>query len=387
MTENKKNEKKRYKQLTFWFQVFLIFFLFLFIVGFVLVMLNAPAEKWIGGLLGLTDDTAKNRILSFIGIGMGGILIALQALASYKRAKAMEDAANAHAQANQNTELGQRQERLKNAIEHLGHDSVSVRLGGAYELFHLAEDNRELNQTVLDILCAHIRQTTSEREYRENYPVKPSEEIQSLLTLLFVSNHRVFLGCHINLQKSWLNGANLRKARLTNAGLGHIYLENANINETMMQGVDLINASLTQANFTNAEIQGAWLINANLTNSILSGAKMQGANLMYANMENTTLKKTQMQAVSFYNAQIQKTHFINTQIQGAKFRQPYYEENFEFIIKSSMYKEDDFNTLHFDDIANKKKIQKGIITGHYNEEEAEEWIAEYKKAVAVFSDK
>ena len=79
---------------------------------------------------------------------MGGVLLAIQALMSYKRAKAMEDAANAQAEAanaqaaaakaqaaaakaqaaatkeqakaNQNTEQGQRQERLKNAIEHLG---------------------------------------------------------------------------------------------------------------------------------------------------------------------------------------------------------------------------------------------------------------------------
>ena len=41
--------------------------------------------------------------------------------------------------------------------------SDSVRLGGAYELFHLAQDTEELRQTVLDILYAHIRRTTGER--------------------------------------------------------------------------------------------------------------------------------------------------------------------------------------------------------------------------------
>ena len=95
----------------------------------------------------------KYDTLKFLGIGMGGILLALQALASHRRAKAMEDAANQQAKATRNTEQGQRQERLKNAIEHLGHKSDSVRLGGAYELFHLAEDNQKVSQTVLDILC------------------------------------------------------------------------------------------------------------------------------------------------------------------------------------------------------------------------------------------
>ena len=78
---------------------------------------------------------------------MGGILVALQALMSYKRAKAIEETAS-------HTEQGLRQERLKNAIEHLGHEKDSVRLGGAYELFHLAEDNKDLRKTALDFFYA-----------------------------------------------------------------------------------------------------------------------------------------------------------------------------------------------------------------------------------------
>ena len=54
-------------------------------------------------------------------------------------------------------------------------------------------------------------------EYREAHKSKPSEEIQSLLTLLFVQKHAVFKDCHINLQGSWLNGADLRDARLWKA--------------------------------------------------------------------------------------------------------------------------------------------------------------------------
>ena len=50
------------------------------------------------------------------------------------------ETAKSQADAVLKTEQGQRQDRLKNAIEHLGHKSDSVRLGGAYELFHLAKD-------------------------------------------------------------------------------------------------------------------------------------------------------------------------------------------------------------------------------------------------------
>ena len=205
-------------------------------------------KNCVSGLVGLT---AKNKILTFLGIGMGGILFILQVLASHRRAKAMEDAANEQAnsakaqarateeqaRANENTEQGQRQERLKNAIEHLGHGKDTVRLGGAYELFHLAkdakEDTEDLRQTVLDILCAHIRWTTGESEYQKAHASKPSEEVQSLLTLLFVKEHEVFKGCDINLWGCWLNGADLQGARLQKAILNGAHLQGATLTEAL----------------------------------------------------------------------------------------------------------------------------------------------------------
>ena len=383
MTENKKNNKKWYRQLTFWFQGFLIFFLLVFATGFVLVMLNDTKADLIGGLLGLVDnnDAKKDEILSFIGIAMGGILIALQALASYRRAKAMEDAASAqagaskaHAQANQYTERGQRQERLKNAIEHLGHSSVSVRLGGAYELFHLAEDNRELNQTVMDILCAHIRGTTKKEKYRGKYKGIPSEEIQSLLTLLFVSNYRVFTGCYINLQGSWLNGANLEYARLTNADLSYAYFVNANLQRAQMQAVSLLDTRLLDAR--------------------LSGSKMQVANFAAADMRMVKFIETQMQAAYFLSTNMQDAVFMQAQMGGVNrgIGIPV-GQSFESIIEKGIGKKTDLSGIEFGDRENKIEIGQDmttdgyadIYTGAYTEEEAEEWITEYNEATAVFT--
>lgn len=193
----------------------LVFLLVVLSLAFVVAMFSEN-PTWAFELVGVGQ---KYEVLKFLGIGMGGIVLALQALASHRRANAMEDAANQQAKATRNIEQGQRQERLKNAIEHLGHNSDSVRLGGAYELFHLAEDNPELCLTVLDILCAHIRRTTTEGEYRKSHKSKPSEEVQSLLTLLFVQDHTVFKGFHIDLHGSWLNGANLPGARLEKVDL------------------------------------------------------------------------------------------------------------------------------------------------------------------------
>ena len=286
----------------------LLIFLFLL---FLAVMFLEIIETRIVQLLGVSQ---KSEALKFLGIGMGGILLALQALASHKRAKAMEEAAKAQAEAtgeqakaNQNAEKGQRQERLKNAIEHLGHQSVSVRLGGAYELFHLAQDTEDLRQTVLDILCAHIRRTTGENEYRKKHKSKPSEEIQSLLTLLFVQEHEVFKGLHINLQGSWLNGADLNHAHLEKAVLIEAYLQEANLEGAHLQG----------AKFEGAHLQGAWLRVAHLQEATLEGAHLQGAWLVGAYLQGATLKEAHLQGADLEGAHLQGAWLVGAHLQGA----------------------------------------------------------------------
>ena len=301
------------------FQIVLIVLLILLVVVFVVVM-SSENPEWIFNLLGVAEKgESKYEALKFLGIGMGGILIALQALMSYKRAKAMEDAV-------EKTEQGQRQDRLKNALEHLGHKKDSVRLGGAYELFHLAEDNEELRQTVLDILCAHIRQTTGEYEYQNqkkyNVPEDvgdvsaPSEEVQSLLNLLFVQDHDVFKGLRADLGGSWMSGADLRTARLENAVLVGVDLQEAKLTRANLQGANLERAQLQRANLDAANLQGSNLTRANLQRVDLTRANLQGSNLTRANLQRAKLKGANLQGVDLKGANLQRAKLQRAKLQG-----------------------------------------------------------------------
>ncbi len=303
----------------------LLVFLVIISIG---VMGSDYVKNCVSGLIGLT---AKNKILTFLGIGMGGILFILQVLASHRRAKAMEAAANEQAnsakaqarateeqaRANENTEQGQRQERLKNAIEHLGQGKDTVRLGGAYELFHLAEDNKDLRKTAFDMLCLHIRQTTGEKGYQENYKSKPSEEIQSLLTLLFVQDHEVFKGLQINLQGIWLNGADLRKARLQGAILAGTHLQRATLSEARLQEANLVQARLQGADLREAQLQKVDLSKARLQGAILQGAKLQCAKLIESYLQGAFLYLARLQKADFHWAYLQGAYLENAHLQGA----------------------------------------------------------------------
>lgn len=281
---------------------------------FFATMFSSEAAVYIGNRLGLKQ---KSEIITFLGIGMGGVLVAVQALMAYKRSKAMEDVVDAHARANRNTELGQRQERLKNAIEHLGHGSDSVRLGGAYELFHLAQDNVELRETVFEILCSHIRGTTRKVGYQQSSKATPSEEIQSLMNLLFVKPHDVFENLMADLQGSHLNGVDLTRARLSGALLSKTRLHGASLSDANLVGAFLADAQLQGAYMVRAQLQGAFLFNAQLQDANLGKSQMQGANLCEVRFQGANLAWAQMQGTNLIGVQMQGVNFLETDMRGA----------------------------------------------------------------------
>ena len=422
------------------FQIALIALLILLGIVFVVVMCFENPE-WIFNRLGVSEkEQPKYEALKFLGIGMGGILIALQALMSYKRAKAMEETVS-------HTEQGLRQERLKNAIEHLGHERDSVRLGGAYELFHLAEDSKDLRKTALDMLCLHIRQTTGENEYQEKHESKPSEEVQSLLTLLFVQNHEVFKGLHINLRESYLNGTDLRKARLQGAILTGAYLQRAELGGAYLQKADLREAHLPGATLVGAYLQGADLNWAHLPGATLAEAHLQKAEFGMAHLQGASLYKAHLQGAGLLGTYLQGADLRGTHLQGAFLLEPHLQGadlgeadlrgvesrvwgplTFAQYMRDSIGKETDLSTVIFEGglrqeyvdylicllediyediysmeslshrkanelreklephigkpISNELPEDSGAIIGTYTKEEAEEWIAEHEKAIS-----
>ncbi len=418
------SEKKRFSKLHYLalkikedpllsFLVFLLVVIFVVLVG---VLFSKSLEECIANFMGLTGEKSKrHEALKFLGIGMGGILLALQALMSYRRATAMEKTAEAQVNAVSKTEDGLRQERLKNAIEHLGNEKDSVRLGGAYELFHLAEDNKELCQTVLDILCAHIRQTTRENEYQQVHESKPSEEVQSILRLLFVQEHEVFKGLRIELQGSWLKRADLRNARLQGAILTRAHLQKAHLRLVHLQEAELWFTLLQGTDLSMANLQGTNLYAANLQKADLSEAELQGVDLDRANLQRADLRKANLQGAFLGGANLQGAFLEGTRLEGVISRNWSAATFFEDCIRNQIGKGTDLSGAIFaggltredlaplvkglsDEKANelKEKLEphigkpvsnelpedSGAITGAYTEEEAEKWIAEHEEAMS-----
>lgn len=417
-----------------WLLRFLICILVGLLVSFVLVMISDEPKNAFR-LIGVNN---KYRILEFLGISMGGVLIAIQATISHIRAKAMENAVLAQTEATSTVEKGQQQERLKNAIEHLGDESESVRLGGAYELLHLAIDVKELRNTVLDILCAHIRATTGQITYRKTFSEKPSEEVQSILTLLFIKEHAVFEGLQADLRTSWLNGVDLWYANLNRADLWKAHLSGAGLLRAKLQGAILMEADLKEAQLYGADLReallmqsdfrGCELIHADLQGISADETKFQGAKLPCANLRGANLRNTRFQAADLTCVTMEGALLDGTNMAGAELFLAHLDGvasretkkiNFEERIRARIGKNADLSATIFNGPVKEKDIVDAVnslsdtsasyirkkltvqvdetgtntlpdgcdaSTESYSSESAEKWICEYNKELSPKPD-
>lgn len=247
---------------------------------------------------------------------------------------------------------------------------------------------------------------------------RPSEEIQSLLDMLLVQDHEIFKGLPVNLQRSRLNGADLRgahlekavlaKAHLQGADLSGAYLQGANLKEAHLQGADLSGARLQGADLSGVYLQGAILYEANLQGTLLRGTSFQEANLGSAHLQGSLLPRAGFQGATLAGTDLRgagsqgNLSYTFTQrmrasvgegssLGGAIFAGGLSQEDVDSIVEDwpdeKAAKLRELLEPHIDRPAIREPLENsGALTGTYTAEEAEQWIAEYEEVMSVFNE-
>jgi uncharacterized protein YjbI with pentapeptide repeats len=120
----------------------------------------AKVQELKGARLKLQND-ARTTLLQ----GLGAVLVltgaGIGASVTLRQVRATRDQIRETATASRNqlklSERSQVTDRYTRAVEQLGHEKAPVRLGALYSLEHLAQDNPEYRQTVVDVVCAYLR--------------------------------------------------------------------------------------------------------------------------------------------------------------------------------------------------------------------------------------
>ncbi len=204
---------------------------------------------------------------------VGGLVIIGGLVLTYRRIRAMEAANRINEEANRETlrvaEEGQVTERFTRAIEQLGSDRLEIRLGGIYALGRIAHDSQKDYQTVLDVLCAFVREKATSQANRplgrdpEDDPgiYRTQTDIQAALSVIGrEAPHKVEQEQRrIDLEGVWLRSYRLLGFHLAGANLRGANFTGANLVRVNLAEADLTKANLEEANFEEVNLLGAFL--------------------------------------------------------------------------------------------------------------------------------
>ncbi|MEV6712360.1 pentapeptide repeat-containing protein [Lentzea sp. NPDC051208] len=184
----------------------------------------------VGGALLLVDPGAPKHEAIKTGGLAGGAIIALYALWLNDRRRKVEEARQEiESQRIDHDRSRVADERFARAVELLGHETAQVRVGAMHALAGLAKSRTEYTQTVLDILCAYLRQpyrkTKNDPEEIELEVRLTSQRlIEDLLPRLEEKNPPIY---DLNLTK-----AHLEYMDLSYRQVGDLIMRVAHLNES-----------------------------------------------------------------------------------------------------------------------------------------------------------
>ena len=304
-------------------------------------------DDWLG-----TDEesNAKYRTLRLLALllaGMVGFFI------SNRRAKAMENQAKAmEYQAEVQTKSVEEQAKsvkeqvednrnktFHEAIKHLGDSSFSVRLGNIYTLYDLARLNPEKYlKNIIEILSAHVRETTQKKEYQEKYKTKPSNEISSLLKLLSDLNkeypNKEVKSSPLDLSHAYLCGVHLRDldfsyaiftySNFKGAILEGSHFEGANLAVSHFEGAYLPASHFEDANLYASHFEGANLRESHFEGAILEGSHFEGANLRESHFEGASLEGSHFEGAYLYASHFEGANLLESHFEGANLCKSYF---------------------------------------------------------------
>lgn len=209
--------------------------------------------------------------------------------------------------------------------------NLEVRLGAIYTLERVAIESRRDHISIMETLCAYVRENTRQPRYDEDASkekwaevakkkkkeiwdltnderasvavlLPPRADIQAALTILGRRDERSPGRLEYEIRNNFhldLRGSNLANADLNNANFGPVLLDDANL-----QGASLFVAKLKGASLNHVNLQEADLFKVNLSDASLNGAQLQRSWLDWANFQGARMVMARFQEANFSAAEM-----------------------------------------------------------------------------------
>lgn len=275
--------------------------------------------------------TLENAIAGTLIQGFGGLFFVVTAFFSWQNMKSTQRSVSVAEDNLKETrrsilisEEKQVTERFTQAINQLGSDEITVRVGGIYALERIAKDSDKDHWTIIEVLSSFIREPVQLKpEQLAKSSTKIRKDVQAALTV--IGSRTVKYDPpdkRIDLSGANLANANLSKAVLKSANLSEAVLESANLSDAQLDDADL-----SCANFYGADLRKAKMHRVNLTHANFSCADLTNAELIEAKillpqlrMHNAVLCEANLTGVDLVGADLSCAVLTDAILRGAILR-------------------------------------------------------------------
>lgn len=311
----------------------------IWIIGILaLLALAAGISGFFWGLPDLLGLTSVAEYVKFWGLILGGLSVFWGLMLNNERVKqANKQLENSTKQleivakqveiATKQSEIAERGQigtRFKDAALLLADDRTSANLSGVCALHQIAKEvyengsQRSYIATILDILCAYIRENYS---VENKNPQKDRVILQTIVDKLFKAEGiLIYKRLAINLYRVDLSKLNLHDANLSYANLSYANLPYANLSRTDLFSANLSGAQLSFANLSGTDFSCAELLGADFSCAELLGADLSCADLSCAELTCAKLLKVDLSAAVLSGASLFSASFSLESVKSVEIR-------------------------------------------------------------------
>jgi uncharacterized protein YjbI with pentapeptide repeats len=204
--------------------------------------------------------------------------------------------------------------QVSKGFEQLASNNLTMRLGGIYALEGVMNTSEQYRQSVLEALCAFVREGT-----KEKVNDRPATDIQAALTVI---GRRKEGPGEVDLSGANLSGAHLDGADLSGADLDRAHLSAAHLSGAHLDGANLDGANLDRAHLFGAHLDGADLSGADLDRAHLSGAYLISADLFGADLDRAHLFGAYLISANLFGADLSDADLSDPDLHDDDLRPP-----------------------------------------------------------------
>ena len=224
---------------------------------------------------------------------------------------------------------GQITDRFTRAVDQLGGEDLTVRLGGIYALERIALDSPRDYGPVMEVLTAFARQESPLPAGAAGTPVLSvavaPEEVRAVFKVIGRRTDEQIVaematGRCLDLTDISAVGVNLVEADLRNTCWDRSDLRGAQMMRANLTGTSFFGSDLSQqASLDSATARGALFSQANLSGSNLSRADLEDADLLSTNLSTAQLAETNLADANLVGANLSAAIAVGADFQGASF--------------------------------------------------------------------